>query len=91
MTQIRQIKKTEISSVFLPEDLAKLVLEVAAGGVEVVQVGQDTALSGGTFSRVHTRFHHDAQPANNMIGTHVIRNTGKCFFSFCFEVSYKDL
>lgn len=26
-----------------PEDLAKLVLEVAAGCVEVVQVGQDAA------------------------------------------------
>ncbi len=39
---------------FLPEDLAKLVLEVTAGGVEVVQVGQDTALGRGTVCRVHT-------------------------------------
>ena len=39
---------------FLPEDLAKLILEVTAGGVEVIQVGQDTTLSRGTVCRVHT-------------------------------------
>lgn len=31
-------------ALFVPEDFPKLVLEVTAGGVEVVQVGQDTAL-----------------------------------------------
>lgn len=39
---------------FVPEDLAKLVLEVTARRVEVIQVGQDTALSRGTVRRVHT-------------------------------------
>lgn len=47
-----------------PEDLTKLVLEVAAGGVEVVQVRQDAAFSRGTFGRVHARLHYDTQPGN---------------------------
>lgn len=44
----------------LPEDLAKLVLEVTTGGVQVIQIGQNTAFSRGTVCRVHTGFHHNA-------------------------------
>lgn len=57
----------------LPEDLPKLVLEMTAGSVEVIQVGQNAALSRGAVCRVHARFHHDAQPANIYTHGHMCR------------------
>lgn len=52
---MREAKTTFLNrNMCLPEDLSKLVLEVTAGCVEVVQVGQDTTLGRGTVCRVHT-------------------------------------
>ena len=50
-----------------PEDLPKLALEMTAGGVEVIQVGQDAALRGGAVRRVHARLHHDTQPVSQSV------------------------
>lgn len=71
-----------------PEDLAKLVLEVAAGGVEVVQVGQDAAFSRGTFGRVHARLHYDAQPGNRRDWN--ARQRRICFISVLVKVVRRD-
>lgn len=48
------MENIHFQDLFVPEDLAKLVFEVTAGGIEVVQVRQDTALSRGAVCWVHT-------------------------------------
>lgn len=68
---VKAMENIHFQDLFVPEDLAKLVFEVTAGGIEVVQVRQDTALSRGAVCRVHTWFHHDAQPENTF--THIIQ------------------
>lgn len=46
-----------------PKELPKFTFEVTAGGIQVIEIGQDAALCWGAVRAVHAMFHHPTQTA----------------------------